>query len=79
MNPLIENIFFCIKLNVLMFVEEVPFWTKTDFFTTSWSVGMETIGNLKKKDTTFLNLPPDFFCRTSFWQNDQVLFVDIES
>ena len=26
-----------------------------------------------------LELPPDFFCQTSFWQNDLVLLVDIES
>ena len=24
-------------------------------------------------------LPPEFFCQTSFWQNDLVLLVDIES
>ena len=26
-----------------------------------------------------LELPPEFFCQTSFWQNDLVLLVDIES
>ena len=31
-----------------MFVEEGPFWTKTDVFTISRSVAMETIGNSKK-------------------------------
>ena len=36
------------NFNVLMFLEEGLFCTKTDFFTTSRSVAMETIGNFKK-------------------------------
>ena len=27
----------------------------------------------------FLLLPPEFFCQTSFWQNDLVLLNEIES
>ena len=27
----------------------------------------------------YKQLPPEFFCQTSFWQNDLVLLVDIES
>ena len=30
-------------------------------------------------DSDKLELPPEFFCQTSFWQNDLVILVDIES
>ena len=31
------------------------------------------------KHSARLELPPDFFCQTSFWQNDLVLLSDIDT
>ena len=47
---------------------------------------LNCIGHIKKRvlgsiscDPDPKELPPEFFCQTSFWQNDLVLLVDIES
>ena len=47
---------------------------------------LNCIGHIKKRvlgsiscDPDLKELPPEFFCQTSFWQNDLVLLVDIES
>ena len=55
---------------MILFIPIIIIWIKQ---------GAVRIYLMSEATLLYPKLPPEFFCQTSFWQNDLVLLVDIES